>query len=173
MDADLQPVDLPAPTYLGVPVPADIRAAWSRWEGARWRQMRYCGTNRLYPPDERFKVLSAPGMCPAHREMWLGYRNMHFDPVSANRWPGHPGSPFIVVGRDLNEVREWRRAEWDEKASEQMRLIEDICLSGVSPQCSKCPHDYGRGNHHWYACMKIDPFQETGRKGDPGDAGTE
>lgn len=123
--------------YLGVTVPAEIREHWTRWEGARWRQMRYRDTNRLFPPDERFNVRPPAGMCPTHRRMWIGYRDMHFNPVSGNRWPGHPGSPFTIIGRDLDRVREERRVEWDEKASEQMILAEDICLSGRSPQCDR------------------------------------
>lgn len=122
--------------YLGVEIPDDVRAAWWRWEGARWRVMRYQDRyNGAYPPDVRFSVRPPDGMCPVHLDLRQRYRDMYFNPVSGNRWPGHPGSPFIVIGRDLNQVREERRAEWDRKASEQMRLAERICLSGRSPQC--------------------------------------
>ncbi|MGW3196754.1 hypothetical protein ACWDBD_19610 [Streptomyces sp. NPDC001118] len=124
-------------TYLGVEVPEEIKKNWFRWEGASWRRMRYLGTNNPFPPDERYTVRMPAGMCATHREHWLGYRNMDFDPVSGNRWPGGAGSPFNPIGRDLARVREERRCEWDEKASEQMRLIERICLSGNSPECSK------------------------------------
>ncbi|QES45185.1 hypothetical protein DEJ49_33125 [Streptomyces venezuelae] len=123
-------------TYLGAAVPDDIKKQWRRWEGAEWRKAQYRATNRLYPPDERFNVRAPEGMCERHWDMRIGYRNMHFDPVTGDRWPGHPGSLFIVIGSDLNAVREERRCEWDEKASEQMQLIERICLSGRSPQCT-------------------------------------
>lgn len=127
--------DIPA-IYLGVDVPAAIHATWFRWEGAVWRTARYLDTNQLYPPDQRFTVRSPEGMCEAHGEAWLGYRNMYFDPYTGNRWPGSHGSPFEYHDHDMNRLREERRVEWDRKASEQMRLIERICLRGNSPQCS-------------------------------------
>jgi hypothetical protein len=123
-------------SFLGVPVPVDIARQWDRWEGAEWRLMRYRSTNNLFPPDQRYSVLPPGGMCRVHLDMWVRERNRNFDPVSGNRWPGHPGSPFIPVERDLNRVREWRRREWDEKASQAMKDTEAICLSGNSPQCS-------------------------------------
>lgn len=124
-------------TYLGAPVPDDVKKQWRQWEGAGWRQGQWRALNRLYPPDERFNVRAPKGMCPVHWQMRVDYRNMHFDPVTGDRWPGTPGSMFIVVGSDLNAVCEERRCEWDERASEQMQLIERICLSGRSPQCDR------------------------------------
>jgi hypothetical protein len=123
--------------YLEVSVPDEIRRQWHSWDAAAWRRSRHMDTNNLFPPDQRYTVRPPAEMCPHHRESWVGYRNMNFDPVSGNRWPGHPGSPFIPVGRDLTRVAEERRCEWDEKASAQMRLIEQICLSGRSPQCDR------------------------------------
>jgi hypothetical protein len=122
-------------TFLGAPVPEHLKTKWRTWEAAAWRQMRYRDTNRMYPPDERFNVSPPTSVCPVHRQMWLDYRNMHFDPVTGKRWPGHAGSPFVIAGNDMSAVREQRRVEWDEKASDQMRLIERICLRGDSPQC--------------------------------------
>jgi len=122
-------------TYLGNAIPENIKNQWCRWEGAEWRKQQYNATNRPYPPDERFNVRMPDGMCPAHCEAWLKWRNVHFDPVTGDRWPGTPGSPFVVIGHDLKAVREERRVEWDEKTSHQMQLIEQICLSGRSPQC--------------------------------------
>lgn len=147
-------MDATAPaTYLGTAVPDDIAAAWRTWEGAAWRKGAWLSANRLNPPDERFHVRAPGGMCKRHLEMRLGYRNQYFDPRSGNRWPGTPGSPFTII-RKLDEELAWRRAEWDEKAGEQMRLIEECCLRGTSPQCSegrtclgcglftcKCPED--------------------------------
>lgn len=69
--------------------------------------------NNLFPPDQRFGVTWPSGMCVTHRQHWLDYRNHRFDPVTAGRWPGGPGSPFIVVGPDLGRVREERRVEWE------------------------------------------------------------
>ncbi len=122
-------------TYLSVRVPEDIAKAWDRWEGAEWRRMQHYGVGQL-PPDLRFGVRSADGMCAAHRRAWLDYRNMQFDPITGDRWPGGPGSPFVIIGPNLARVREERRVEWDEKASAQMQLIEKICLSGRSQQCA-------------------------------------
>lgn len=122
-------------SYLHTQVPDDIKKAWRRWEGADWRKMQSRGSNRPHPPDERFSVRRPPDMCPVHRQAWLDYRNMHFDPHTGDRWPGTPGSPFLFIGHDMGDILEQRRVEWDEKASDQMRLIERICLSGTSPQC--------------------------------------
>ncbi len=122
--------------YCGQAVPAPIAATWRTWDGAAWRQMAYRATNRMNPPDQRFSVPPPGGMCVVHLEMGRGYRDMHFNPVTGNRWPGGSGSPFAIIGSDLSAEREWRRAEWDDKAAGQMRLIEKICLSG-SPQCSE------------------------------------
>jgi hypothetical protein len=123
-------------TFLGVAVPEQLKSQWRTWEAAAWRQQQYRNTNRMYPPDERFNVSPPNGMCETHRQMWLDYRNMHFDPRTGNRWPGNPGSPFTIVGHDLGQVLDERRVEWDEKASDQMRQIERICLAGGSPQCT-------------------------------------
>ncbi len=123
-------------TFLGQLVPEHLKAQWRTWEAATWRQQQYRATNRLYPPDERFNVSRPKGMCEKHAQMWLDYRNMHFDPRTGDRWPGNPGSPFLFVGHNTAEILEQRRVEWDEKASEQMRLVERICLAGGSSQCT-------------------------------------
>ena len=129
-------LDLAPATYLNVAVPPEIAEQWDRWEGADWRRMRHMDANNMFPPDMRFGVRSPKGMCPVHLEIRRGYRDMHFDPVSGNRWPGHPGSFLDPIEADLDRVREHRRCEWDRKASEQMKLTEEICLSGRSPQCA-------------------------------------
>lgn len=122
-------------SYLGKEVPGHIAAAWKRWEGAEWRKGAHLAAGELHPPDQRFSVAPPGGMCRLHLEMRRGYRDMHFNDRTGNRWPGTPGSPFTIIGSDLGRELAWRRAEWDEKAGEQMRLIEDICLSARSPQC--------------------------------------
>lgn len=121
--------------YLDAPIPTHLKNRWATWEAAAWRQAQYRATNRLYVPDERFNVRPPAELCPTHHRGWLDYRNMHFDPVTGNRWPGYDGSPFLPNGTGMDELREQRRVEWDEKASNQMQLIERICLSGRSPQC--------------------------------------
>lgn len=122
--------------YLGVTIPEDVRAMWWRWEGMRWRIMRYADRhNGAYPQDQRFSVRPPDGMCPVHLDIRRRYRDMHFDTRTCNRWPGHPGSPFDIIGHDMRRVLEERRREWDTRAAEQMQLTERICLRGDSPQC--------------------------------------
>lgn len=128
--------DVPA-RYYGVPVPAGTAAVWRTWQGASWRKGAYASGNRLHAPDQRFGVLPPPGMCAVHLDLRQRYRDMYFDDRSGNRWPGTAGSPFTIIGTDLGRELAWRRAEWDEKASEQMQAIEACCLSGRSPQCSE------------------------------------
>ncbi|GAA2803403.1 hypothetical protein [Streptomyces showdoensis] len=127
--------DIPA-TYLGVDVPPHIRDSWHTWEGARWRTQRHWANNKPFPPDQRFTVRPPAGMCPTHRQGWLDYRNMRFNEETGDPWPGNPQSPFLFVGSDMNRLRNERRLQWDRKASEQMQLIERICLRGDSPQCT-------------------------------------
>ncbi|MEU3613422.1 hypothetical protein ABZ725_14060 [Streptomyces sp. NPDC006872] len=122
-------------TYLGMPVPESLKQRWRTWEAADWRQQQYLNTNRLYPPDERFNVRLPEGMCERHAENWLGYRNMRFDPVKGDAWPGNAGSPFLFVGTDMEDLREQRRAEWDEKASQRMHQVEQICRGGRGDGC--------------------------------------
>jgi hypothetical protein len=126
--------DVPA-AWLGADIPAVIAAQWNRWEGAGWRKQAYRATNRTDVPDQRFSVHPPGGMCRLHLEFWRKERDRHFDSRTGNRWPGTPGSPFGIIDRDLGRELAWRRAEWDDKAAGQMRLTEDICTSGRSPQC--------------------------------------
>ena len=127
---------MPPSEFLERPVPDDVRALWDRWEGAGWRRMSHHARNELFPPDQRFSVRMPAGMCTTHRRFWIDYRDMHFNPVTGDRWPGVAGSPFTYVGHDMARLREERRVEWEEKSIGQMQLIENICLSGRSPQCS-------------------------------------
>jgi hypothetical protein len=120
-------------TFLGKPVPPGVAAVWKTWEGVRYRQQATWATNTYDVPDQRFSVLPPPGMCTVHLEMRRGYQHMYFDPRKGYRWPGTPVLEWSVI-----TTGDWvteRRVEWDDKASEQMRLIEEICLSGRSPQC--------------------------------------
>lgn len=32
----------------------------------------------------------------------------------------------------------------------------------------KCPHGYERGDHHWFGCMGVSPYPESGRQHHPG-----
>lgn len=124
-------------SFLGNPIPEHLKNQWRSWEAAEWRQAQYLAANRLYPPDERFNVKLPKGLCERHAENWLGYRNMRFDPVTGDAWPGTPGSPFLFVGHDMDDLRELRRAEWDEKASAAMRQAERMCRGGRGNGCSR------------------------------------
>lgn len=122
------------PAFLGRPVPPDVAAAWKTWRGAGYRRRAIQSSGTFNVPDQRFGVLPPPGMCAVHLEMRRGYRDMYFDPRKGYRWPGTPVLEWSVI-----TTGDWvteRRVEWDEKASGQMREIEELCLSGRSPQCS-------------------------------------
>jgi hypothetical protein len=124
-------------TYQGVAVPEAVAGAWHTWEAAEWRKMAWiCTNNDPYPPDQRFTVYAPWGMCTRHLDMRRRYRDMYFDDRTGRRWPGTPGSPFPLIVLDLRRELAWRRREWDEKASEQMREIERLCLAGTSAQCA-------------------------------------
>lgn len=124
-------------TFLDSPVPDAIREVWTTWAAAGWRSQQHRNHNILHVPDQRFSVRPPAGMCTHHRQAWIDYRDMRFDWETGARWPGEHGSPFQYVGHNMREVREQRRVEWDEKASAQMQLIERICLSGRSPNCTE------------------------------------
>lgn len=126
----------PPATYLNNPIPPHIRDTWTTWDAATWRTMQHHAANQTFPPDMRFTVRPPTALCPAHRRHWIDYRNMLFNEETGDPWPGNPQSPFLYVGVDINRLREERRVQWDRKASEQMQLIERICLSGRSPQCT-------------------------------------
>ena len=130
-------MNLAPDTFLGATVPERLKAQWRTWEAAEWRKRQYLATNRLYPPDERFNVSMPKGMCERHYNNWLGYRNMIFDRETGYAWPGTPGSPFLFVGHNMNDLREARRADWDEKASERMQAVEEMCRGGRSNGCSR------------------------------------
>ncbi|MEV0650060.1 hypothetical protein AB0I28_32860 [Phytomonospora sp. NPDC050363] len=129
-----RPTGAPALYLEQFTIPDHIRASWHTWEAAAWRRMRWGDTNRLHPPDQRFTIDPPDEMCPRHLRMWTSWRDRTFDYRTGRRWPGHPGTPFVII-HDLADALEDRRIEWDEKTSEQMQLTEQICLSGRSPQC--------------------------------------
>lgn len=130
-------------TFLGSPVPDEIRDAWTTWAAAGWRSQQHRNHGILHVPDQRFTVRPPAGMCPHHRHAWAGYRAMRFDSVAGDRWPGVPGSPFLYVGHNMRELLEERRVEWDEKASAQMQLVEHICLSGRATNCTRSEGETG------------------------------
>lgn len=128
---------MPPQSYQGVPVPAEVAAAWRTWAGAEWRKQAWTSVNNNFDyPDQRFAIDAPGGMCTFHLDMRRRYRDQYFDDRSGYRWPGTSGSPFTLTDRHIGRELAWRKREWDEKASEQMRLTEQCCLSGRSPQCA-------------------------------------
>jgi hypothetical protein len=132
----------PPETYLKVPIPARIRNAWRTWEAAEWRRMQHANRGVLYGPDQRFTVSPPRGMCPVHRVQWQKWRDRYF---KGRSFPGGcAGDGFLgmrYVYRPTPETvaEEWdrNRHEWDVLTCEQMRLVEEICLSGRSTQCNR------------------------------------
>lgn len=124
----------PPETYLKVPVPVHIRNVWRTWEAAEWRRMRHADRGQLYGPDQRFTVSPPRGMCGVHGVQWQQWRD---------RW--FKGHRFLASGIDMGINRFMRpedawdfgRAEWDELTIEQMRAVEELCLSGRSAQCDR------------------------------------
>ncbi|RKE02999.1 hypothetical protein [Streptomyces sp. TLI_171] len=70
--------------------------------------------------------------CPAHREIWLGWRNNRYDLRRPSEWPGTPSG--IMDSRTSHEERAYG---WAEKNAAQMELVAGICGRGTSPQCSR------------------------------------
>jgi hypothetical protein len=123
-------------SYQGVPVPAEVAAAWKTWAGAEWRKQTWTWANNNYDyPDQRFGIDAPSGMCTFHLDMRRRYRDQYFNDRTGSRWPGTAGSPFTIIDSNIGRELAWRKREWDEKASEQMRLTEECCLSGRSSQC--------------------------------------
>lgn len=82
--------------------------------------------NRRVPSD----------LCPAHAEIWKGWRDYSYDP----RNPREPGGGQLMDARTSHTERQ---AAWDRYNGEAMELAERICRSGKSPQCS--PRTVGAG----------------------------
>ncbi|MFI6368672.1 hypothetical protein ACIBG0_38820 [Nocardia sp. NPDC050630] len=120
----------PPDTYLGVVVPEDVKAVWSTWDGVEWRRWRHYNRGDLYLPDQRFSVRLPAGMCVFHRDMWLRWRNRFF---SGRTWFGDGFRSAYMAAAD---AWDHYRNEWDEKTIEQMRAVEESCLSGRSKQCA-------------------------------------
>lgn len=121
--------------YLGVLVPGDIKRAWRAWQGADWRLAQHYNRGWFTPPDQRFGLVLPEGVCAVHRRMWREWRDRRFNGI---RFPGFPaGDGFCNARTEDGIVEDWERAraEWDEMTREQMRAVEDLCLSGRSVQC--------------------------------------
>lgn len=118
--------------YCGAAVPLPIRHAWRSWEAAEWRTGQHVNRGNLYPPDQRFTVSPPAGMCPHHHEQWQKWRDRRF---KGHRF--HSSGMDMGINRFMKPGEAWDfgRCEWDELTIEQMRLVEDLCLSGRSTQC--------------------------------------
>ena len=71
-------------------------------------------------------------LCTAHRSAWLTWRNHYrkYDSRDPREWPG--GSHIM----DSRTSHTTRRRDWIDKDAGQMKLIEEICRSGKSPECT-------------------------------------
>jgi hypothetical protein len=69
-------------------------------------------------------------LCPEHTRIWKGWRDHHYNPHHPQDWPGQP----LLDSRTSHQAR---RADWETKNGEQMRLTEECCRSGRSPQCNR------------------------------------
>lgn len=118
--------------YLNVTVPEDIARVWRTWAGVEWRLAQHYGNGQVYPPDQRFSVGLPDGMCVLHRQMWLDWRDWRF-----NRHQFGSGPTAMGINQFMRSEEVWafRRADWDEKIIDRMKLAESICLSGRSRQC--------------------------------------
>src|ERR1700750_736169 len=106
-------------SYQGVPVPAEVAAAWRTWAGAEWRKRTWTWANNNFDyPDQRFGIDAPPGMCTFHLDMRRRYRDQYFNDRTGSRWPGNAGSPFEITDRNIGRELAWRKREWDEKAAE-------------------------------------------------------
>jgi hypothetical protein len=79
----------------------------------------------------RFAMRTPVDLCPAHRKIWLGWRDLTYNPRNPTEWPG--GSHIM----DSRTTHVERARKWDVKSREQMTLTEACCRSGRSPQCDR------------------------------------
>lgn len=79
----------------------------------------------------RFTMRAPDDLCPAHRKIWTGWRDLTYSPSNPTEWPG--GSHIM----DSRTTHAERARTWDAKSREQMTLTEECCRSGRSPQCDR------------------------------------
>lgn len=60
-------------------------------------------------------------LCPACQAIRAGWKQLHYDPRHPTEWPGHQ---HIYDARTSHDER---RADWQRKTAQQVRLIESIC----------------------------------------------
>ncbi|THA29217.1 hypothetical protein E6R18_25260 [Streptomyces sp. A1277] len=81
------------------------------------------------------------GLCPAHQDIALKWRNNHYDRHDPSEWPCGMSSTFRVLLMDFRTSHEEREQQFDEKNQQQIDLTARICRSGRSPQCTPRPAD--------------------------------
>lgn len=85
------------------------------------------------PPTGRGPMDSPPrDLCAAHTDAWKKWRDhvKKYDPRNPTEWPG---GAHIMDSRTSHLTR---RRGWIDKNAEQMELIEGICRTGRSPECT-------------------------------------
>jgi hypothetical protein len=70
-------------------------------------------------------------LCREHAKIWTEWAALNYNWRHPCEWPG---SSIIMDNRTSHDAR---AADWDRKTRQQLDLVEKICRSGNSPQCSK------------------------------------
>lgn len=77
-----------------------------------------------------------PDLCPAHREIALGWRNNHYDMRNPGEWPAGMSAPYRTPLMDSRTTDMERERRFDEKNQQQIDMTAAACRSGRSPQCT-------------------------------------
>lgn len=87
--------------------------------------------------DMRLAFGSVPpkDLCPAHRKIWTAWQEYGREHRGGTRDWSNPNGHVL----DNRTSPEERIKRWCEKAREQLDLVEQICRTGTSPQCTPSP----------------------------------
>jgi hypothetical protein len=76
-----------------------------------------------------------PDLCPEHRRIWTAWQEYGRDHRGGTRDWSHPSGGVM----DDRTPREDRIDIWCAKAREQLDIVEQICRTRTSPQCTPAP----------------------------------
>lgn len=76
------------------------------------------------------------GLCAAHHQQAFEWRSNDYDWRNPGEWPCGRSVPHRTLLMDCRTSHEERAREFEQKNWEQIELIDRICKSGRSPQCS-------------------------------------
>lgn len=77
------------------------------------------------------------GLCPAHHQQAVDWRNNDYDPRNPGEWPAGRSVTGRTLLHDSRTSHDERAREFTRKNQEQITLINRICTSGNSPQCDR------------------------------------